>query len=615
MDKKIAHNIVIKKHEKKNKQFSVLKILIKMLLIIFIAYGIYTLYNSYSNTITLLAVNEDNNGNAQGGSTVKLNLEIKPGSGQVYTNLNTIEEIDTQISIINSQKIACNIFSLPCEKYDFYYNFEGSALVLKGPSASSAIAILTTKTVLHEKVNNDVVITGSLNSGGIIGSVGGVEQKIKVADKENHSKILIPIFSEYNQTKIDEENLSIKIIPVLDLVDAYNNFNGKTYTLQTPKINKEEYLIEMKKLSSSICDRSNKIKTEIHFLKIEPNSTLETYKLQAEKSFNNSQNALENENYYSRGSFCYNSNINYRLILENQKNLTLEKRNEKIEELKKEMNLKYVNLMSPSYKPNIQTINDFYVYLLMLDRVEEAKEYLKEADKLTTPQIDNNQSQNKTYVEEIQKQTDEINAQKLVYYSYANERYYTVLVWENFITHSGKEIEYSNEKIAESCHKINREIQVKSELLKNYNLNYLNSEIEKQNEFENPFSNKYECIYSGLELNGKINTIFNSFGLTNENQKNFTLQMQEFANSRVSLNSNGDFPLIPYMYSEYAMDLYKQEDLGSSMLYSNYALSYADLNLYLEEKPKTLGYSNKIIQKLFSNELFIIGALILIAFI
>lgn len=641
MDKRIAPSIVIKKNKKERKtNLSIFKIILKTLLILFVVYGFYIMYNSYSNSISLLAVSEDKNGNTVSGSIVKLNLEIRPGSGQIYTNLNTIEEIDTQISIINSQKIACNLFSLPCEKYDFYFNFEGSALVLKGPSASSAIAILTAKTVKKEQIENDVVITGSLNSGGIIGSVGGIEEKIIVADEYEFKKVLIPEFSSYNLTSLNEKNLSIEIIPVFDLIEAYNNFNGKEYELKIEQINNEEYLKEMEKLSDSICLRSNELKEKINFSLIEINSTEENYKLQAEKSYNYSQNAKNISNYYSRGSFCYNSNLNYRLLFEKEQNLSIEQRDEKIEELKKEINEKYVKLMSEDYKNNLETTNDFYVYLLMIDRIEESKEYLKEAEKLKIESISSNDDvkitiidanitinnnpneniskiKNKNIIDEknLKNQSEIINSQKMIYYSYANERYYTVLVWEEFITHSGTKIKFNDDKISESCHKINREIQVKSELLKNYDINFLNEEISKQNEFENPFSNKYHCLYSGIELNGKINTVLNTFGIDNENQKNYTLTLLEFANNRVSLNSRGDFPLIPYMYSEYAKDLYSQDDLGSAMLYSNYALSYNDLNLYLDEEKKNISYINESTKKLFSNPFFVFLILLLIAII
>ena len=179
-----------KKIKENLNQKKLIKNLTKIALIIFILLGIsYTnTIESYSNSISLLAVSEDQDGNLVGGSLIKLNLKLTPGTGQTYINLQTIEEIDTQISIINSQKIACNLFNLDCQKYDFYYDFEGSALVLKGPSASSAIAILTAKTINKIKINNKAVITGALNSGGLVGTVGGIETKVKIAQENGFEK-------------------------------------------------------------------------------------------------------------------------------------------------------------------------------------------------------------------------------------------------------------------------------------------------------------------------------------------------------------------------------------------------------------------------------------------
>ncbi len=180
-------------------------------------FGFYYTQQSYENNISLLAVTEDSNGNPAGGSIVELNLLIKPGTGQIYTNLNTIEEIDTQISIINSQKVACNLFSLDCENYDFFYNFKGSALILKGPSASSAIAILSAKTMKREKIRDDVVITGSLNAGGVIGNVGGIDEKIEIAEQLDFKKAIIPVFSDYNES-IKREIEVVKELTLLMLI-------------------------------------------------------------------------------------------------------------------------------------------------------------------------------------------------------------------------------------------------------------------------------------------------------------------------------------------------------------------------------------------------------------
>jgi len=195
----------------------------KIIIILFLITSFYITNKTFQNKISVLAVHENENGDIVGGSKIDLNLKIERGNGQIFVNLDSVEEIDTQISIINSNKITCELFNLDCNKYNFYYSFDNSALILKGPSASSAIAVLTAKTVLKEKMDKNTVITGSLASGGIIGNVGGIDKKIEVAENMGFEKIVIPIFSKYNKTK----NRTIEVLPAIDIIDAYNHFNGK----------------------------------------------------------------------------------------------------------------------------------------------------------------------------------------------------------------------------------------------------------------------------------------------------------------------------------------------------------------------------------------------------
>lgn len=609
-----------KKKIKKNIYFSVF---IKLAIIFLFIIGYLWTNETFSNEIKLLAVNENPEGEPTSGSIINLELKIRPGSGNVYVNLNTIEEIDTQISIINSQKIACRIFELNCESYDFFYEFTGSALVLKGPSASSAIAILTAKTLNNEIIENDVVITGSLNSGGIVGAVGGIEEKVMVAKQEGFNKVLIPYASEY------EGNVSgIEVIKVLDVVEAYNEFNGNNYELDSSQINKEDYNELMKNLGEMMCQRANELQNQINIENITENSTISNYLEQAKRSLNSSQIAKENENYYSMGSFCYNSNINFRIILELQKNLSNEELNLQIKDLREEIIMKSLDVNSDEYKEQIQTMNDFYTYLLINDRIEEATEYIIDANKINMEDFveksQTNNNNNNTNISTNQSNTTIVNEQdnielkireKVNLYSFAKERFYTVSLWEQFLDHTGKEIVFDERNIENACMIISREIVIKAQLMNNYGINFFNEEIQKQNTLSSAdIANKYLCIYRGLELQGRMNTVINSIGVEQNQTESFAKTLLNFTESRISLNSENSFPLIPYIYYEYSGDLLEQNDVSSSILYSNYALSYSDLNLYLEEKKIGKSFFSEVINRLYENPLFVLAILLIIAF-
>ncbi len=588
----------------KTKKYNPIKILIKIILVMILIGGLHYANQSYSNAISLLAVTENGEGEITNGSIINLSLTTKSGSGKIYMNLNTLKETDIQVSIINSHKIACDLFQLECHKYDFFYEFsDNTALILKGPSGSSAIAILTAKTINKEKIPQDISITGSLNSGGLIGIVGGIDEKIKTAQDNNITKVLLPVFAQFNET----ENTTIQITRTLDVINAYNEFGGRKYELTPQKTNNEQYKALMQDLAEELCQRTITLRNSINQTNIEQNSSAEKYLEQAEKSFNSSQITRENSNFYSQGSFCFNANINYRTLIENTDNLSIEEVDKQIENFESKINKKKEEINSQEYKDKISTINDFYVYLILTDRLEESSDLIEKTKNTKTISINKSKALNDT---KIKIQNNITKDKKEALYSYAVERFETVSLWERLIVHQDTEIKFDDTTISDACTKINRLISLKSELLRNYKISYLADRINKQLKLNDPDSNKYLCIYRGFELNGRIDTLLNSVGINESQLEDYSSHIINFTNTRINLNTNGNFPLIPTIYSEYSSDLFNEEDYAASMLYSNFALSYSDLNLYLEKEEET-----KRILDILINPLFLVASLILIIII
>lgn len=577
----------------KSKKRTISLIIVKLIILSFIFLGIYYTNSSFENNISLLAVSENDNGDPISGSIINLKLETKPGSGNVYVNLETIEEVDTQVSIINSQDIACNIFNLNCDSYDFYYTFTGSALVLKGPSASTAIGILVAKNLRKEKIDNSTIMTGALNSGGVIGNVGGVQKKIETAKDNGFKKVLIPSFSSYNQTK----DYEIEIVKVIDLIDAYNQFGKDKYKLKQNFVSEKIYIKNMELLAKNLCSRTIEISNKINFKNIDINSSEKNIFLNAEKSYNSSMNAKATNNFYSQGSFCYNANVNYRILEVKSRNDSIQQLNSDINKLKIEITRKEYEVKDESYINNIKTNNDFYVYLLINDRLEEAKELINEA--ISNPT--NN--------------SEKVRNEREIIYSTAIERLNTVEMWEKLIIHSGSEIKFDNDSINIACERLNRNLNIKTQLLDSYSINFFEKDLEDINKFKSKDANKFLCIYKDLELNGRINTVLNSIGILENESQIYGAKMLNISYSRQTLNSENDFPLIPHIYYEFATNLYNENDIGSSMLYANYALSYTDINLYLDNKIDNKALTNTFIKKLFEDTYFLFGILFILAFL
>lgn len=569
-------------------------IFFKVLIVCFLMFLIFGHDEKFfSNDISLLAVSENSDGDVLDGSVVGLSLEIRKGSGRVYVDLGTLEDVDTQISILNSQGIACDLFELDCEDYDFFYRFNGSALVLKGPSASSAIAVLVAKSLRGEKIGDDVVITGSLNSGGLIGSVGGVDEKIEVAKRNGFRKVLVPVFSNYSfDDSVDD---GFEVVEVFDVVDAYNNFDVERYELEQEELDREDYVLLMSGLADRLCQRSSEIRSRINFSELDVNGSVYGYVERGDSGFNSSVSAMEAGNFYSRGSFCYNAAINYRIVYEILRNLSLDGRETALTDLRDRIVSKSDEVGSERYRGDIFTINDFYVYLVLRDRLSEAMEFVDDG---------------------LENIGDGKIEDAALSYSYALERFNTVWLWEEFLVHEGRDIFFDGDDVESACFRINREIVMKNELLRRYGFDFFVGDISKQSRLAS-LDDFYLCVYRGLQLEGKIDTVLGSFGIGKSDEENFIRRVFNFTRSRISVGVNGDFPLIPYIYYEYAGDLIEEGSLDSALLYLNYALSYGDLNLYFGEKEEPgadFGGFDSFFDRLLGNWVFFLAILVFLGF-
>ncbi|NJL43971.1 MAG: hypothetical protein HC945_01455 [Nitrosarchaeum sp.] len=129
-----------------------------------------------TGSITLLTVGEDNT-----GGTASLYLTIAPGSGSIYLDSLPLSKLDTQSSTRYANQIACNYLDLDCTRYDFFYRIRADSSVVGGPSAGAAMTVLTISLLSNTPLDDSTVITGTINSGGLIGPVAGIAAKARAA--------------------------------------------------------------------------------------------------------------------------------------------------------------------------------------------------------------------------------------------------------------------------------------------------------------------------------------------------------------------------------------------------------------------------------------------------
>src|SRR3989338_395090 len=275
----------------------------------------------------LLAVSEI--GGNISGSVADLYLEILPGQNRVFIETYPLTRLDTQISTRFAKDIACSIGDIDCSDYNFIYTIKAQSTIIGGPSAGAALSILTAASLLNVPIREDVAMTGTINSGGLIGPVSGIPEKIEAAAKSGIKLVLIPkgtrhykqITPNQIQTNASVKNQTINVIitkvsnntidlvehgikynisveEVADINNAFYIFSGKYLYQNHKNVTKESYYSSvMQDVASELCERSASLK------KLIPKPTNNTYTIMADDLLKRAENASFREDYYSKASF------------------------------------------------------------------------------------------------------------------------------------------------------------------------------------------------------------------------------------------------------------------------------------------------------------------------
>jgi uncharacterized protein len=197
-----------------------------------------------SVTVKIPAV--DNNGN---GIITKLEVQKIPGEGRTLVNVdNLLFWVDTQYSIRTAKTVAENITSLDLSNIDLVYTIETNASVIEGQSAGAALTIATIAVIQNKSLNPNVIITGTVDSNGEIGAVGGILAKANASKNIGANLFLLPLGqgtetnykpiqkcerlgpvtfckTEYKETKVDiSKNVGIEVKEVSDIKEALKYF-------------------------------------------------------------------------------------------------------------------------------------------------------------------------------------------------------------------------------------------------------------------------------------------------------------------------------------------------------------------------------------------------------
>jgi len=519
--------------------------------------------------LKLLAVQEDDHGNFQ-GSDADLYLELKEGSGRVFLDTYPLTKMDTQISTRFAKEIACQHFKLNCENYDFIYTIKAKSNIIGGPSAGAAISALTAIALMDLDYDEKVTITGTINSGAIIGPVGGVKEKLEAAQAAGLKKVMIamgtalePISGTnetFNLTEYGQKNLSLEIKEVVDLDEVILELTGLDFNQEEITIEQDaNYQQIMQGLKNLLCERADKIKSEIAEEEMIINrSILE----QVQKKLESSENASQLGDYYSAASFCFNANIDLKRYYYAEKKATMLE----VLSLFNILEKKVFSLEEKVDAEEIKTIADLQALMVVKERLQEVKEQIV---------LFNEDRPSKTLEE----------WQSLL--AYSEERYFSALSWKQFFSMSGKKFVLDEASLKNSCEQKIAEAEERLQYVEifigEFNLLDITQKIG-QSKAALAQNETALCLISAAQAKADADAILSSLGVT-ENSLDSYIESKSKAVERLIFENNeeGIFPILGYSYYQYAQTL-KNTEKYPALVYLEYALEMSDLQMYFPEE-------------------------------
>jgi len=544
----------------------------------------------------LLTVGETDSGFV--GGIADAYLEVKHGSGRIFLDSFPLTKLDTQISTRYANQIACDYLEANCDSLDFFYTIRADSTIVGGPSASAPLTILTIAALTGADLKNDTVMTGTINSGGSIGPVGGILSKAKAAQKAGFKKVLVPKFAiideepksnlsenetrpvitsiivttvnatNYSESDIsvnvlnetnnlssiaDDFNLSIELVRISSLDEALPYFIDMDVPKPRTEINvPEEYALVMKDVAGLLCGKAYALRDRLVLNDTEWNKTVE---------FDAKINASMSEmNYYSAASFCFNMGVVLRKINLNQ---VAAKNPSQIGEISRSALIAINDMDARLEAKNLTTLSELETYIIVKERVDEAREIIVSGG-------------------------ENLSSDDL---AYAIERYYSAVYWSNFFRLSGRLINLDSKHLEDACRKKISEAEERinyADLYLPSILSTTRSDLDAAYGFSKKGNYKM-CLFKASFAKAEANLLLSSIAVDSDRISELAIDKLVASHGLISKEEQrGFFPIMGYSYYEYASSLNKNGDDVSSLIFAEYSLELSNLEMYFPKKQFSL---------------------------
>lgn len=520
--------------------------------------------------ITLLAVSESEAGYT--GSLADLYLTISPGKGRVFIDTYPLTKLDTQISTRFAKEVACSLLEMDCSAYDFIYTIEAKTSIVGGPSAGAAISALTAAMLAGHEIDESVTLTGTINSGGLVGPVAGLKEKIEAAATSGEiNVVLIPQgkrFLQMENRTVDlvefGEMLGITVKEVGHLQEVVFELTGELVGREVGSLEMDEnYKQIMNQLADELCLQNTGLVRGINTTVVEEYNESEVLEVIGNLTAK-AQDALAAQDFYSAASYCFGANVRARYLVLLSGSLTQARLRGLLSQTEQMLSARELELE----QKELHTITDLQTLLVVQERLDEARDYLDDAEeKLTLAAATNSSGLERDAVYSL---------------GFGIERIHSADSWSSFFDSGGKEFTVDNQTMRHSC----LEKLVEAEERIQYLLMVAPAtasvvRVEFREAEEARDSVDYgRCLFLASKSKARANLLLSILGVEKESIDQL-IDNKATAVERTVLvaTDKGIFPILGYSYLEYAKNL-RVDEPESALLYLEFAQELSNFDLY-----------------------------------
>jgi len=140
------------------------------------------------------------------------------------------ESAQAALTYIRSNSDRFNLERKFFDNNELHIHIPEGAIPKDGPSAGLAMAVAMISLLTGRKIRHDIAMTGEITLRGEVFAVGGLNEKLLAAQRNNIQKVLIPKDNERNLSEIqDKIKEGLEIVPVQSIEEAFEHVfaNGK----------------------------------------------------------------------------------------------------------------------------------------------------------------------------------------------------------------------------------------------------------------------------------------------------------------------------------------------------------------------------------------------------